>query len=160
MVKINSPLIFLVQGLAALTNTPSPTSSCSCSLSTTIPILALNQANITSPTTIKAGKDFTITWTSPDPNRTKNNTESRIELWAANGGPASSATPIWKSSRIFNQYNYTHNFPESYVNMTTRGGPIIWKLFVAVYSTYYDNDSADLEAWNLPYYDTEIVKFV
>jgi hypothetical protein len=101
-----------------------------------------------------------IQWTSPIPDWRRNNTESRLELWAANGGPVNSPVVNWKAPRLFNQYNYTVNFPTDKVNATIKGGPVIWKLYVAVYSTYFDNDIAEREPWNLPYYDVRTVKFI
>jgi hypothetical protein len=118
-----------------------------------------NQVNITSPNTITAGKDFTITWTAPQPDPSKNHTEVHVELWALNGGPVGSPLLVYKSDRLFDVTSYTYSFPTSYVNATTNGGPVPWQLYVGVYSTYFSSNITDLESWNLPFYGIQSVTF-
>jgi hypothetical protein len=181
MVSIKSSLVLLVQGLTALTYAPITTTTATTSTSTSTtttnapyittttsgyvtpptgcPPPSYERVNITSPNTIKAGQNFTITWKSPIPDKNKNHTEARVEIWAMNAGPVNSPMMNFKSDRLFDTSNFTYNFNTNYVNATTKGGPIIWQLFVAVYSTYFDRNITDIESWNLPYYGTQKIKF-
>jgi hypothetical protein len=164
MVNIKFSLVLFLQSLAAVApaldgNLSPETNPDTAPESPACPALTNEQVVITSPSTIKAGQDFSITWTSPKPDPKKEHTEVHVELWAMNAGPVNSPMSSYKSDRLFDVTSYTYNFPTSYVNATTKGGPILWQLFVAVYSTYYDRNFTDLEPWNLPYYGVQRIKF-
>jgi hypothetical protein len=141
------------------TTTADNSSSYPTSTSTSCAGSNYNQVNITSPNTITAGNDFSITWTAPQPDPSKNHTEVHVELWALNGGPVGSPLLVYKSDRLFDVTSYTYSFPTSYVNATTKGGPVPWQLYVGVYSTYFSSNITDLESWNLPYYGFQKVTF-
>lgn len=170
MFGLKTALVLALQGLSAATYEVKPSTTTVAPTTTTstyptvsgtaCPTLNYTRVNITSPATIKTGQNFTIKWESPKPDASKNHTEARVELWALNGGPVNSPLIDFKSARLFDTFNYTVNFNTTkYVNATTKGGAIVWQLFVAVHSTYYDRNITDLESWNLPYYGVQKVKF-